>query len=71
VQESQDGRTRGFELIDRVIDQLSAISAGAMSGAETDLNDLYTACGEMQMMLQQAMALLQEEVPSTAATSEP
>lgn len=56
-----DSRERGIALIEQVIDQLSSISARAMSGpiADDDPNVVYTACGEMQLALQEAITLLE------------
>lgn len=57
-----EDRDRGIALIEQVIDQLSSISARAMSGTTADdPSDIYTACGEMQLTLQEAIALLQPE----------
>jgi hypothetical protein len=56
----QESREQGIALIEQVIDRLSSISARAMSGdVPDDPSDIYTACGEMQVTLQEAILLLQ------------
>ncbi len=66
-----ESRERGLALIEQVIDQLSAISARAMSGsAPDDPSDVYTACGEMQLTLQEAITLL-EAYPDRSTTNQP
>ncbi len=60
MQVPDDSRRRGVALIEEVIDELSSISARAMSGpTDEDPSAVYTACGEMQLKLQQAIGLLQ------------
>lgn len=60
MQISDDSRRRGIALIEEVIDELSSISARSLSdAADNDPVGVYTACGNMQLKLQQAMALLE------------
>jgi hypothetical protein len=55
-----DSRSRGIALIEEVLDELSSISARAMSGTtDEDPSAVYTACGDMQIKLQEAIELLQ------------
>jgi hypothetical protein len=65
---SQESRDRGIALIEQVIDQLSSISARAMSAnTADDPSDVYTACGEMQLTLQEAIALLEADPTDSPA----
>jgi hypothetical protein len=56
---SPTSREQGIALIEQVIDRLSSISARAMSDVQEDPSEVYNACGEMQLVLQQAILLLQ------------
>ena len=69
VQVPPDSRRRGIALIEEVIDELSSISARAMSASENEeASAVYTACGDMQMKLQQAITLLQAFTADTQST---
>jgi hypothetical protein len=66
----QGDRERGIALIEQAIDQLSAISARAMSSTVLeDPSDVYTVCGEIQLMLQEAITLLQAYPARTESTT--